>query len=413
MFIHLYPQTQCPWDPTTPSLRSDGNCSALVDDDTDESLAHRILANTPWTHAPYCLVPRSIGSEQKFCVYSSSAFNDGSGISIIATPETAATLAAAVQNPSPAWRARRHLAHQARAYSVIPMPGKGMGVIATRRIAQFEAFMTSFPAVIADNDFFPDDEDAGGPSEGKRLFQRALDQLSDKKRFLSLAKSKGEDVHVLEDVLRTNAFGITVNGRDAKGLYPEIARLNHACDPNAYGRFTKGDLAMSAVATRDIMPGEEITISYIPLGMPTPYRAKSLANWGFNCTCGLCSAPAEAREASDQRRERLVDIFYAMDKVPQSDYQELVDLTREFVDLLQIERLEAKVGEYFQAFMRIYYNIGDADSAMRYAKAALRYAETFGDPEGGFCEGLRRDMDVIRRVLDDQKEMQRQRQGEE
>lgn len=37
---------------------------------------------------------------------------------------------------------------------------------------------------------------------------------------------------------------------------------------SAYSKFTKKDLAMSAIATRDIEPGEEITVSctgsYIP-----------------------------------------------------------------------------------------------------------------------------------------------------
>ncbi len=82
--------------------------------------------------------------------------------------------------------------------------------------------MTSFPAMIADNEFFPSDEDER-PVKADRLFQRALDQLADEERFLSLARSKRESVHVVDDVIRTNAFGITVEGRDMKGLYPEIA----------------------------------------------------------------------------------------------------------------------------------------------------------------------------------------------
>jgi hypothetical protein len=97
-----------------------------------------------------------------------------------------------------------------------------MGVVATRHIQQFETIMTSFPAMIADNKLFPSEED-DRPAEGPRLFQKALGQIADKERFLSLARSKGQGVHVVEDVIRTNAFGITVDGRDMKGLYPEIA----------------------------------------------------------------------------------------------------------------------------------------------------------------------------------------------
>ncbi|GAB1313756.1 SET domain-containing protein 5 [Madurella fahalii] len=398
-------QTRCPWDPVIPSLRSSGSCGIPIDDDTD-GLA-RENQNAPWTHRPYCVVPLSTGPIEKFCVYSSSAFNHGSGVSVITTPQAAASIAGAIQDPLPAWRFRRHLSHQGHLatetydlpYTVMPIPGKGLGVVATKHIKQFEVIMTSFPAMIADNAFFPSEGDES-PVEYPRLFQKALDQLPDKERFLALTRSKGDDFDPVEDLIRTNAFGVTVNGRNAKGVYPEIARLNHACDPNAYSKFTSRDLAMSAVATRDIMPGEEITISYIPLGMPTSHRHRALGNWGFNCTCALCSAPDEAREASDRRREQLIELYYAMQE-ESTDYDSLIKLTREFIELAQVERLIAKVGEYYRVFMRIYYEIGDPESAKKYGQAALKFAEIFSDPEGVFCTGLRQDLAVLERVLSD------------
>ncbi|KAK3324992.1 hypothetical protein B0H66DRAFT_511281 [Apodospora peruviana] len=396
---------QCPWDPVSPFRLRGRSCPAPIDDDSESSAN---LAKTPWTHPPYCLSLAHV--EDKLCVYSSSAFNDNAGISIIAHPSTAATLVQAVSNPVPAWYARQHIAHSPSTttgpaknvkYKVGTIPGKGKGVIATRHIDQFQTIMVSFPAMIVDNELFPAEEDEG-PVEGPRLFRKALAQLTDRERFLGLARSREhQSVDVVEDVIRTNAFGITtLDGRDAKGLYPEIAvTLNHGCDPNAYGRYTKGDLAMSAVATRDIEPGEEITISYLPLGMPTTIRRKSLANWGFNCTCSLCSAPKEARDASDRRRERLVELYYAM-REPDTEYDTLVELTREFVDIVQIERLFPKVGEYYQAFMKLYYDYGDVESAYRYARTALKFAETFADPEGGFCGGLRGDIRLLEDLLE-------------
>ncbi|KXX72970.1 SET domain-containing protein 5 [Madurella mycetomatis] len=398
-------QTRCPWDPIIPSLRPSGSCGIPVDDDTD-GLA-RENENVPWTQHPYCVAPLSTGSTEKFCVYSSSAFNYGSGVSLITTPRTAASIASEIQDPLPAWRFRRHLAHQGQLgtevydlpYAVTPIPGKGLGVVATKHIKQFEVIMTSFPAIIADNEFFPSEGEAG-PIESPRLFQKALDQLPDKERFLALARSKGDDFHLVEDLIRTNAFGITVGGRDAKGVYPEIARLNHACDPNAFSKFTSRDLTMSAVATRDIMPGEEITISYIPLGMPTSRRHKALRNWGFNCTCDLCSAPSEAREASDRRRGQLFEVYYAIQE-ESTEYHSLVKLTREFIDLAQKERLIAKMGEYYRVFMGVYFEIGDLVSAKKYGQAALKLAEIFSDPEGVFCTGLRHDLGILERVLSD------------
>lgn len=94
--------------------------------------------------------------------------------------------------------------------------------------------------MIVDNLLFRQNEDAL-PRGGNDLFQRAFEQLTDKERVKGLAQSRRDaqgaknnqnrKVHVVEDVIRTNAFGITIAGRDAKGLYPEVARMNHGCDP--------------------------------------------------------------------------------------------------------------------------------------------------------------------------------------
>ncbi len=168
---------------------------------------------------------------------------------------------------------------------------------------------------------------------------------------------------------------------------------------------------MSAVATIDIEPGEEITISCmtidppppftlalsltsaidIPLGLPAAQRARTITNWGFNCTCDLCSAPPEARAASDRRRERLVEAHYAMQDESTS-YEALVELTREFIQLAEAEQLLAKVGDYYRSLMRIYYGVGDGETAQKYGRAALKFAEIFSDPEGSLCTGIRQDL---------------------
>ena len=209
-----------------PPAVHDRTCPAPVDDESTD----QALGKTPWTYRPYCLFGPA---DNKLCVYSSTSFNDGTGISIIATPETAATLVEAVGNPLPASDARRHInpgssgeSSEDVPYLITPIPGKGMGVIATRHIQQFETIMVGFPVMIVDNDLFPADEGDGIPAGALRLFQRALDWVADDKRVTGLARSREgrEGVHVVDDVVRTNAFGITtLDGKDAKGLYPEIA----------------------------------------------------------------------------------------------------------------------------------------------------------------------------------------------
>jgi hypothetical protein len=187
--------------------------------------------DVPWTQSPYCIItPHSTGSPEKFCVYSSSAYNNGRGISLLVKPETAASVAEAIQDPLPAWNSHHHLTAQGRLqteiqdlpYTVVSIPGKGQGVVATRYIKQFDTIMTSFPAMVADNIFLPRKNEKR-PVKSQHLLQKALKQLADKERFLGLAKSKGEVVDVIEDLIRTNSFGIMVDDRDMKGVYPEIA----------------------------------------------------------------------------------------------------------------------------------------------------------------------------------------------
>ncbi|KAK3984220.1 hypothetical protein QBC44DRAFT_389009 [Cladorrhinum sp. PSN332] len=392
-------QTQCPHDALSP-FSPPKQSALLIDGDTRPPFP----PNLPWTHPPFCDV---VGKEEEFCVFSSTAFNIGSGLSILTTPETAAGLVPTISDIKPPWGSRAHLAAKGmldslhgndRPYALIDIPGRGTGVIATRKIKQFETIMTSFPAVIVDNEFFPEREEEKGNEEASEFFDAILEGLGDKERLLGLARSRGKGVHPVEDVVRTNAFGMTLNGRKSKGVFPEIARMNHACDPNAFARFSGRTLSMSAVATREIMPGEEITISYIPIGMSTAYRHTHLKNWHFNCTCALCSAPAQAREASDARREHIVELFYGMQD-PQTDYETLIEMTKEFIELAQVERLITKIGEYYQVLMKLFYEKGDPESARKYGRAALMFAEIFSDSEGEFCEALRDDLKIVDRVI--------------
>src|SRR3569833_3541009 len=207
---------QCPWD-TTGGLRY--RTSPLpVDDESGPRLTE------PWTHTPFCLTTKSERYPERFCVYSASAFNDNRGLSMAATPDVAASVFDAANNATAAYEHRFHILGQEEIqydefeqevelpYEVVPIPDMGKGVIATRKIKQFDTIMTGFPAMIIDNTFFPQEEDMA-PLEGLRLYQRALDQLTDQGRILNMAKSWGGDMHVVEDELRTNAFGMTLAGR--------------------------------------------------------------------------------------------------------------------------------------------------------------------------------------------------------
>ncbi|KUJ21561.1 SET domain-containing protein [Mollisia scopiformis] len=67
---------------------------------------------------------------------------------------------------------------------------------------------------------------------------------------------------------------------------PYYSMINHSCMPNSYWVFNGRELQVRA--ERDMVAGEEVTISYIPRGAYVD-RTISLASWGIHCTCQRCS----------------------------------------------------------------------------------------------------------------------------
>ena len=84
-------------------------------------------------------------------------------------------------------------------------------------------------------------------------------------------------------------------GIQGSGLYPTISRINHSCAPNsAWSWVAKDRTRRSKVvrACRRIQEGQEISFSYIQLGIATlsrEERKERLANWFPACGCEICA----------------------------------------------------------------------------------------------------------------------------
>lgn len=116
----------------------------------------------------------------------------------------------------------------------------------------------------------------------------------------------GEHVQILA-IFRSNAFDI---GADRQAVFPRIARINHSCVPNAQGHFHEGLGKLNIHATRDILGGEEVMISYLKetgVALRSQRRAKLLEGYGFDCDCPACDAGSErGREGERRRMEALL-----------------------------------------------------------------------------------------------------------
>ncbi|CRK47728.1 hypothetical protein BN1723_016785, partial [Verticillium longisporum] len=112
-------------------------------------------------------------------------------------------------------------------------------------------------------------------------------------RFMEMSPGvHGGDVgfdELVERVMATNSFDVDTDDgvRDDEffAAFVETARMNHDCRPNVDYRFDPSTLTQRTTAIRDILPGEELTLSYIdPLQARDARRARLSANWGFDCT---------------------------------------------------------------------------------------------------------------------------------
>lgn len=109
-------------------------------------------------------------------------------------------------------------------YKFVHVPGKDMGVVATRPIYRGEHLMSHTPAVMIDYGAFDDLSE----SERMRLLTEAVDQLpsSLRTKYLDLSTHDGASNHVekVHKILKTNGFDVDVLDDREQGLnvvFPE------------------------------------------------------------------------------------------------------------------------------------------------------------------------------------------------
>ncbi|KAI2615974.1 hypothetical protein GGR54DRAFT_610661 [Hypoxylon sp. NC1633] len=209
-------------------------------------------------------------------------------------------------------------------------------------------------------------------AQGYRLLHKATDQLSDPDRVLQLARSSAFSADIIEDVLRTNAFSYALADEPHMALYPDVSRVNHACRPNAFIRFTPMSLAVSIVALKDIEAGEEISITYVPMGKTREERQAALQKWGFNCTCALCTASKAEIAASDYRREKIKAMRQeVLEAVEAWDGTKAVRLTHEVLELMRAEDLAPLYASQYEIMARLYWKARDTKTGTRYAQMSI------------------------------------------
>ncbi|KAL2020097.1 hypothetical protein VTK56DRAFT_8901 [Thermocarpiscus australiensis] len=201
-------------------------------------------------------------------------------------------------------------------YEVRDIPGKGKWLVATRKITRGQVFMVDYSwstaAVVADAQF----PSRVKRAQGRQLLKEAIKRLPAADTMLTLARSSPDaaDVPAAEDVMKTNSFSVDIDGKGYMALFPGISRINHTCKPSALTRFNATTLSNAVTAFHDILPGEEITISF----PKTPARLYEqvvdavreegmMSHMGehYEALARLCAAAGDARKTAERVRRAI------------------------------------------------------------------------------------------------------------
>ncbi|KXX78465.1 N-lysine methyltransferase SMYD2 [Madurella mycetomatis] len=340
-------------------------CPPLVDNET----AVITGSWSPWSIPPACLGPKKKGGS-KLCTFTSFNHWAGGGLSIITTPEVAAGVARFLHDPDIPWleneRGSPFKTDGPKPFEVKEFPGKGFGVIATEFIRKNQVLMLGLPIMLQLSE-----SNRWGPHDVLKLLHRAANQLPSKEREEMRHLSRQGKGYILDDIMRTNTFDVSVDGVSHSGLYPEIARINHACKPNCFTRYSTKTLVMEVVAYKDIEPGEELSLSYTPLNILSTDRRDMIQFWGFNCTCALCSN-AQAIKTSDRQRRRIQKILEDLDDSANHTPEKVSAATTEVEGLVVEEGMTGQMGDLYSIIANVYLTMGDLKMARSYGKLAVK-----------------------------------------
>ena len=343
-----------------------------------------------WSAAPVC-----IAGAKKYCAHTVPNPRNRNGLSIIATWTATKAISKTFQSFTDVYPSWEH------GLEVRSIPGRGKGVIATLPIAKGQRLLVDEARIVASARF----PSRVSHAQGQTLFNTALSRLPEADQEAILALDRSLSGSAIESVMKTNAFACQVSDAGTDDaymcLFPSVARINHACRPNAHARFHPGTLSMEIKALKAIEAGEEITISYGKLDLPHAARQQLYQDgWNFTCTCALCEAPRAHIVSSDARRVRFQQLREQLGSLTAETYdaRRIVDWEEEVVRIGEAEGLELLLAEDYERMAYVYAGLGRVAEARTWAEKARSSLLDWEVVSGGPDNHIRRVEDLVREL---------------
>ncbi|KAF8963503.1 hypothetical protein BDZ97DRAFT_1758577 [Flammula alnicola] len=285
--------------------------------------------------------------------------------------------------PKPPYPTPNHVVRQS--------PGKGKGVFATRGLEMANLFskrytLEQFKQIQLD--------------EAEKRLEMAVSRMSEERRdaYKSLWNAHTADGSgPLLGVMRTNGYGVShlagPDGADVTNITGYVAvandgsRINHSCIPNVCQIFDVVSFTIQFFATKRIKVDEELFYCYCDKSDPVDLRQKTLAHYGFTCTCPACTDPTSFAPGLRRKQvaslERDVDAFLAKpplespmsSKAGEAQYQEGEDLLRRAEELYEeLTNAGFCIAEALRVLFKLFVKLGKIDKSTDLALDAMRYA---------------------------------------
>ncbi|KAH7101851.1 hypothetical protein BKA62DRAFT_770332 [Auriculariales sp. MPI-PUGE-AT-0066] len=165
--------------------------------------------------------------------------------------------------------------------------GRGMGLVATRRIAAGSVLYREPPlALMAAKRTFP-------LTMRMEAALRAVMHPRALAAYEALHACRAPQDNRLLDIWRTNAHSATIGMWVSSAVFQVLSRANHNCKPNSAFEWAYDVFQGRLIALKDIAPGEEITISYVGNTDNKPTSTAQRRNelkekYKFDCICEAC-----------------------------------------------------------------------------------------------------------------------------
>ncbi|KAI1773279.1 SET domain-containing protein [Hypoxylon cercidicola] len=351
----------CPWSPLQ-AVNQICVSPEFVHLASEKSHYDATILQSAWEGPEHCV--------NDTCIFSNKHVGDGI---VLLTTERNAGLA---RNFPPVARSEAILP-----FHVAEIPGKGVGIIADRKISKGETIMIRTPTMLVQTAPHVGLE----PGTRDALYDLAVQKLPSKGHDLFMGQM-GKDVY---DKIETNCFQLYIDGSNESGshlgCYPEISRFNHDCRPNIQYRLN--NMTHTTAAARDIAAGEELSISYIELMLPREERRARLRKWGFECACAHCSMSDEQAAASDARLRRIEELEGALETFNETVVT--ADTGAQLAELYETERLHIYLGQAYTRAALNFALFGEEDRAREYARAAVDALERESGPGSADARAMR------------------------